>query len=122
MKVLVIDDSTTLRRGLRHALASVGFDVVEASDGLEALELLRGDEVFDLALCDVNMPRLGGLELLDAAQDLERRPPFLMLTTDGQAENVRAARARGAAGWIVKPVDPDHLVKAARHLIRRGAA
>jgi len=117
-RVLVVDDSATVRQQVRAALGGGEFDVVEAIDGSEGAETI--DRLLDLAavICDVNMPRMGGLEMLEA---IKRDPkhtalPIVMLTTEGQHELVQRAKAAGAKGWIVKPFKPDLLLAAIRKL------
>ena len=102
-KILVIDDSETIRQQVRQALASTGYEIVEAVDGLDGLEKLRAQSDLDMALCDVNMPRLNGLEMIAEVQRSGLKIPILMLTTEGQPSLIKRAREAGAKGWIVKP-------------------
>ena len=117
-KVLIVDDSATIRQQVRAALASAGFDVVEASDGTEGAETIN--RLADLAavICDVNMPRMGGLEMLEVVKKDPKHTglPVVMLTTEGQHELIQRAKAAGAKGWIVKPFKPDLLLAAIRKL------
>jgi two-component system chemotaxis response regulator CheY len=103
-KVLVIDDSETVRLQVRRALAASGYQVVEAVDGAEGLETIRRLSDLSLALCDINMPRLGGLEMLEQLHREGSKLPILMLTTEGQPLFINRAKKAGAKGWIVKPV------------------
>jgi two-component system chemotaxis response regulator CheY len=112
-KILVIDDSLMVRRQVGSALTSAGFSIVEACDGAEALDKLAANGDVTLVVCDVNMPRMNGIEFLERApQGL----PVMMLTTEGQPELIHRARALGAKGWILKPFKADILVAAARKL------
>jgi two-component system, chemotaxis family, chemotaxis protein CheY len=117
-KILIIDDSTTVRQQVRAALAGASFEVVEAADGVEGLEAITGRDDLGAVLCDVNMPRMGGLEMLEMLQakgglgDL----PIVMLTTEGQPALVKRAKAAGAKGWLVKPFKPELLVATMRKL------
>jgi len=115
-KVLIVDDSATVRRSVKDALR--GFDVIEAADGREGAEVIEGTEDLALAICDVNMPRMGGLEMLERVHDETVRTglKILMLTTEGQPEVIRQAKALGAKGWVVKPFNPHQLLAAARKL------
>ncbi|HVV85762.1 MAG TPA: response regulator [Kofleriaceae bacterium] len=115
-RVLVVDDSATIRQQVSLALTQAGFEVVEAVDGLDALAKV-GSQIA-MMICDVNMPRLDGLATLE---QLRTDPsvaamPVLMLTTEGQASLVERARRAGAKGWIVKPFKADLLVAAVRRL------
>ena len=116
-KILVIDDSETIRQQVRHALASTGYEIVEAVDGIDGLEKLRAVTDLDLALCDVNMPRMNGLDMIAEVQRTGPKIPILMLTTEGQPSLIRRAREAGARGWIVKPFKPELLVAAVTKLI-----
>jgi two-component system chemotaxis response regulator CheY len=92
---------------LRHA----GYEVVEAVDGEEALEYAR-DNVVDLVLTDVNMPKMDGITLVRELRRLEsyRYVPLLMLTTEAGPEKKMEGRKAGATGWLVKPFNPDKLL------------
>lgn len=117
-KVLVVDDSSTVRQLIRAALVPAGFVVLEATDGVDGTEKVRGDCEIALILCDVNMPRMNGLEMVEAVR---KKPaaasvPIIMLTTEGDPTLVARAKAAGAKGWIVKPFKPELLVAAAKKL------
>lgn len=103
--VLVVDDSSTIRQQVGAALVPAGFGVVEAVDGEDALRKLDSSAGVAMILCDVNMPKMGGLEMLAEVKQRGRyaHVPVLMLTTEGQPELVARARSLGAKGWIVKP-------------------
>ncbi|MBP8302464.1 MAG: response regulator [Planctomycetes bacterium] len=117
-RVLVVDDSQSIRQHVGATLVAAGFEVVEAVDGVDALERLTAGLDVALVLCDVNMPRLNGLELLDKlqAQGLLARVPVVMLTTEGQPTMMQRAKQAGAKGWIVKPFKPPLLVAAVQKL------
>lgn len=118
MIVMVIDDSITVRMQAGRALVDAGYKVVEAVDGLDALEKLGAGEQISLIFCDVNMPGMSGLDFLTA---LARRgtamPPVVMLTTEGHPKQIQQAKASGAKGWMMKPFKPELLIAAARKLI-----
>jgi len=117
-KVLIVDDSATVRQQVRAALAIAEFDVVEASDGTEGAETINRLSDLDAVICDVNMPRMNGLEMLEAVKKDPRNNllPIVMLTTEGQHQLVQRAKAAGAKGWIVKPFKPELLLAAIRKL------
>ena len=112
MRVLVIDDSESMRLLVRQALSDSRYEIIEAQDGVEGLEKLESEVGLNIALCDVNMPRMGGLELAAEAQRRGLKTPIIMLTTEGQASMIQRAREAGAKGWIVKPFKPDLLALA----------
>jgi two-component system chemotaxis response regulator CheY len=116
-KILVIDDSETIRQQVKQALAATGYEIVEAIDGVDGLEKLRERNDLDMALCDVNMPRMNGLDMIAEVQRSGPKIPILMLTTEGQPSLIKRAREAGAKGWIVKPFKPELLVAAVTKLI-----
>ncbi|MBX3155937.1 MAG: response regulator [Deltaproteobacteria bacterium] len=123
-KILVIDDSPTVRQQVSAALAKGGYGIVEAVDGQDALEKLEPG--IALIICDVNMPRLGGIETLEKlrADPQWTAIPVVMLTTEGQPGLIERAKKLGAKGWIVKPFKPDLLASAVNRLTSppKGAA
>ncbi len=113
VKVMVIDDSMVVRRQVAKALEVGGFDVSEAVDGEDAIARLAQGDV-DLIFCDVNMPRMNGLEFLAAFRATAgAQTPVVMLTTEAEPDLVSRARSFGAKGWIIKPFRPELLVAAA---------
>jgi len=115
-KILVIDDSMMVRQQIGRTLTGAGFAVVEATDGADALQKLAAAPETKLIVCDVNMPRMGGIEFLEQANAKGSKVPVVMLTTEGQPELIQRAKALGAKGWIVKPFKPDLLIAAAKKL------
>ena len=111
-KILVVDDSDTVRYQVRQSLGPAGYDVLEAIDGLDGLEKLRGNTDLAAVLCDVNMPRMSGLEMVATAHSEGLGTPIIMLTSEGQPSLIRRAKESGARGWIVKPFKLDLLVAA----------
>jgi two-component system, chemotaxis family, chemotaxis protein CheY len=117
-RVLVVDDSQSIRQHVGATLVAGGFEVVEAVDGVDALEQLTIDLEVALVICDVNMPRLNGLELLEKLQASGKLDRLLvvMLTTEGQPAMMQRAKQAGAKGWIVKPFKPPLLLAAIQKL------
>lgn len=115
LQVLAVDDSRTMRDMIRLALLPAGFTVHTAEDGVDGIDVLDGIKP-DAIITDINMPRMDGFGFIDAVrkQDLHRATPILVLTTEAAPELKQRAREAGATGWIVKPFDPDKLVKALR--------
>ncbi len=111
--ILTVDDSRTMRDMLRIALASAGYEVVQAEDGMHGLEVLSGCKP-DVIVTDINMPRLDGFGFIEGVRRNEkyRAIPILVLTTESDAERKNRARQAGATGWIVKPFDPAKLIDA----------
>jgi two-component system chemotaxis response regulator CheY len=115
--ILVIDDSASLRQVVAIALQGAGYEVLQAGDGLAALALLDGRKI-GMAVCDVNMPRMNGIEFVKAAKALPayRFLPILMLTTESQESKKDEGRAAGAKAWMVKPFSPSSLLNAVSKL------
>lgn len=117
-KVLVVDDSASVRQQVSNALTGAGFDVLEAVDGVDGAEKIEGGNDIAMVICDVNMPRMNGLEMLERVKGGGKNPnlPVVMLTTEGQPQLIQKAKGFGAKGWIVKPFKPDLLVGAVQKL------
>ncbi|WP_421704025.1 response regulator [Aliiroseovarius sp.] len=116
IQVLAVDDSRTMRDMVRLALLGAGIDTEVAEDGVHGLEVLDDMTPPDAIITDINMPRMDGFQFIDAVRtrDEYRGIPILVLTTESAAEMKMRAREAGATGWIVKPFDPEKLVKAVR--------
>jgi len=111
-RVLCVDDSKSMREMVQFTLESGGYQARCAEDGVEALEIAK-NEPFSLVITDVNMPRMDGITLVSELRALEsyRFTPILVLTTDASTEQKQRGKAAGATGWIVKPFDPNQLLK-----------
>jgi len=109
--ILTVDDTASMRQMISFTLNSVGHDVIQASDGKEALTLLQGKKV-DLVIADVNMPNMDGITLVKSLRALAdyKFTPILMLTTESQESKRAQGKVAGATGWIVKPFNPEQLL------------
>jgi two-component system chemotaxis response regulator CheY len=111
MKILIVDDITSMRRIVFDSLSQIGFNnIVEAKDGESALKTLKLNKI-DLVLCDWNMPKMSGLELLKAVRNDEKLKniPFIMITAEGKKENVLDAVKAGVNNYIIKPFNTESL-------------
>lgn len=119
-RILTVDDSVSVRSLVSSALRQAGFDVVEAVDGADALDKVGGG--FDMVITDINMPNIGGIELLGLLRERPdtRFTPVIVLTTESQKNLRDKALAAGASGWIVKPFEPASLVAVVRRFIGRA--
>ncbi|MDJ0661971.1 MAG: hybrid sensor histidine kinase/response regulator [Crocosphaera sp.] len=117
--VLIIDDSVMVREMLSMSFTKAGYDVEQARDGQEAWEKLRGGLSCGLILCDIEMPRMTGLELLSRLQEDKTlsQIPIAMITSRGAQKMQRIAAERGAKGYFVKPYIEEVLLDAAKRLI-----
>jgi two-component system chemotaxis response regulator CheY len=114
-RILTIDDSKTMRDMLMLTLSSSGYDVVQAVDGEDGLDVLKRENV-DVVITDINMPKMDGYGVI---QNLRQDPnydatPILVLTTESDREKKERARELGATGFIVKPFNPTSLVEVIR--------
>jgi two-component system chemotaxis response regulator CheY len=109
--ILAVDDSASMRQMVRFTLESAGFKVVQAADGVEALDFAKANEV-DLVLTDVNMPRMDGITLVRELRALAsyKFTPVLVLTTESGSDTKQRGKQAGATGWIVKPFSPEQLI------------
>jgi two-component system chemotaxis response regulator CheY len=109
--ILAVDDSASMRQMVAFTLKGAGYDVIEAVDGVDALNKARQQSV-NLVITDVNMPNMDGITLIAELRKLPsyKFTPLLMLTTESAPEKKQAGKAAGATGWIVKPFNPDQLL------------
>jgi len=110
-KVLVVDDSAIVRQQVRIVLEQAGFIVTEAVDGQDAVFKVNGNQ-YDGVVCDVNMPRMNGVEFAEKMKADARQLPILMLTSEGAPDLIRRAKAAGVKGWIEKPFRADQVLAA----------
>ena len=112
-QILVVDDSVTMRQMVSFTLTSAGFEVVEAGDGQEAVAKLNGGAKPNLVITDLNMPNMDGLSLIRAVRAMPafKFTPLLMLTTESEESKKKEGQAAGATGWIVKPFNPEQMMK-----------
>ncbi|MBL4584866.1 MAG: response regulator [Pseudomonadales bacterium] len=101
-----------MRQMVSFTLQTAGFEVVEAVDGVDALAKAKDTQV-DVVVSDVNMPNMDGIELIAALRALPQYKftPMLMLTTESGGDKKSEGKAAGATGWIIKPFNPEQLVK-----------
>ena len=109
--ILAVDDSASMRQMVSFTLKGAGYDVIEAVDGVDALNKAKQKSV-NLVITDVNMPNMDGIALIAELRKLPsyKFTPLLMLTTESAPEKKQAGKAAGATGWIVKPFNPEQLV------------
>jgi two-component system chemotaxis response regulator CheY len=110
-RILAVDDSPSMRQMVSATLTSAGYEVEQAEDGVQALQL-AGRQRFDLVITDVNMPNMDGITLV---RELRSKPnykfvPLLILTTEATSERKTQGKSAGATGWLVKPFNPERLL------------
>jgi len=118
-RVLIVDDSPSVRQQVGMALKQGGFEVVDGVDGVDGVEKLRKDSSIGMVICDINMPRLNGLEMVEQVKSDARfaKLPIVMLTSEDNPVLVERAKKAGAKGWIIKPFRADLLVATVRKLM-----
>jgi two-component system nitrogen regulation response regulator NtrX len=113
-KILIIDDEKSIRKTLREILEYEKYQVEEAADGLEGLALIQKDN-FDIVLCDIKMPRMDGIEVLDKIMKLSIDTPVVMISGHGNIETAVEAVKKGAFDFIAKPLDLNRLLVTIRN-------
>ncbi len=116
--ILAVDDSASMRQMVSFTLKGAGYDVVEAADGVQALNIAKTRSV-NLVITDVNMPNMDGITLIKELRTLPnyKFTPLLMLTTESSPEKKQQGKAAGATGWIVKPFNPDQLLSTVKKVL-----
>jgi len=116
-KILVVDDSASIRLVVSIALKGAGYDVIEACDGQDALTKLNGEKI-NLIISDVNMPNMDGIAFLKELKLLPRYKftPVIMLTTEASQAKMAEGRAAGAKAWVIKPFQPPQMLEAVAKL------
>ena len=119
--ILVVDDAQSVRQAVGFTLQEEGYDIVEAEDGVDALNKLDGQHV-DMIVCDVNMPNMDGITFVqkltsDAAYASYKFTPLIMLTTESGEDKKAEGKKAGAKAWLVKPFKHEQLVSAVKKLM-----
>lgn len=109
--ILVVDDTRSMRKMVAAVLAGAGYDVSEAGDGVEALELAQSRR-FDLVVTDHNMPRMDGVTLVKSLRELASYDTvaLIVLSTEVDPALKQKGREAGATGWMAKPFDPQRML------------
>ena len=115
---MIVDDSASMRQMIMFTLTSAGYEVVEASDGMDALKKLN-DRMVHLIIADVNMPNMDGIELIRKIRDLKEYKfiPIIVLTTESQVTLKEEGKSAGATGWIVKPFTQSQLLQVIKRVL-----
>jgi two-component system chemotaxis response regulator CheY len=117
--IFIVDDSPTMTLSVKSSLEMNGFVVQTAADGVQALNKLKTGFKPDLIITDINMPNMGGLELIKNVKALPgyRFVPILTLTTESDSSKRDEGKRLGATGWLVKPVSGADLVKVVKQVV-----
>ena len=114
-RIMIVDDSATVRQVLRITLEDGGYEVTEAVDGQDAFEQLSTSR-FDLVVTDLQMPKMDGLSLIREVRNnsINSLTPIIVLTTESKTEIKEEGKAAGVSGWIVKPFKPEQILNVVR--------
>lgn len=117
-KILVVDDSETLRKVVSIALSGAGYEVIEACDGKDALSKLNGEKI-NLIISDVNMPNMDGITFVKEVKKMAnyKFTPIIMLTTESEESKKQEGKDAGAKAWVVKPFKPEKMLDAVQKLV-----
>lgn len=117
--ILIVDDSRTVRNLVAFIMKKEGFKVTQAEDGLDGLEKLYSSEDVSLIISDINMPRMDGFTFIKNVREQEayRDLPIVILSTEGQEKDIEQGIQLGANLYMVKPAQPDKMVKNVRMLL-----
>ena len=110
-KILIVDDSSTMREMVKLTLEDADYEVFEAEDGVEGIAQVKSQDL-DMIITDLNMPNKDGMTFIREARELEncKFTPIVMLTTESEMSKKEEGREAGANGWIVKPFVPEKLI------------
>jgi two-component system, chemotaxis family, chemotaxis protein CheY len=117
-KLMIVDDSASMRNVVSMTLRGAGYDVIEACDGKDALAKLDGQKL-NLIISDVNMPVMDGLAFIKEVKQIPayKFTPIIMLTTESDQAKRDQARAAGAKAWVIKPFQPQQMLDAVSKLV-----
>lgn len=118
-RILIIDDEKAIRAALKDILTDEGYEVEEARDGEEGLKMLT-DNDYDVVLCDIKMPKMDGMEVLEKAAELSKDAAFIMVSAHGNIETAVEATKKGAFDFIPKPPDLNRLLVSVRNAMDRS--
>jgi two-component system chemotaxis response regulator CheY len=120
-KIMIVDDSSAIRQSLGYVLQNGGYEVLEACDGVDALNKITAEAV-SLVICDVNMPNMDGITFVktlknDAKYAAIKFVPVIMLTTESGEDKKQQGRDAGVKAWMTKPFPPESILEAVKKLI-----
>ncbi len=120
--ILVIDDSPTIRISVEFAIKNLGYEIVQAENGADALEKFTGQsdsgkEIL-LCICDINMPKMDGIEFIKEFRKEDKFTPIVVLTTESEDAKIKEGKEAGASGWIIKPFQPTELIDVVNRFVK----
>ena len=117
-KILIVDDSVSIRKSVSFVLSNEGFEVIEAEDGIDGLKKAEENQC-SLVITDINMPNMDGIQLIQELRKTEgyKFTAIIALTTENQESKMQEGKSAGATGWIVKPFSADKLLAVVKKII-----
>jgi DNA-binding NtrC family response regulator len=122
-RVLIVDDEADVRRTIRHILARVGYDVLDAEDGAQAIDLVRSGSPsgsVDVIICDLVMPKVNGMETIAFFRDQIPDVPVIVLTGYPKLDNAIELFQQGVIDYLVKPIVPERILESVEKAVNRG--
>ncbi|HDP80843.1 MAG TPA: response regulator [Spirochaetes bacterium] len=120
--ILIIDDSPTIRTSVEYTLKKLGYPIIQAENGSDALkkfnDLKAASGDLALCICDINMPVMDGLTFIKEFRKTDKFTPVLVLTTESEDDKIKAGKEAGASGWIIKPFQPTELLAIVEKFLR----
>ena len=116
-QILIVDDSAAIRQSMRYVMEGAGYEVIEASNGREALAVIKPQT--RLVISDINMPEMNGIDLVKSLRSgtSHKTIPIIILTTESQDEMKQKGKEAGATAWMVKPFPPEQLIAVIKRCI-----
>ncbi len=121
-QIVIIDDSPTVRASVEFAIKGLGFPIMHAENGSDALQKIKtlkdkGDDTA-LLVCDINMPVMDGITFINEFRKGDKFTPIIVLTTESEEDKIKQGKEAGASGWIVKPFQPTDLVNVVQRFLK----
>ena len=122
-KILIVDDSSTLRASVEFTLTDNGHEVLQAGDGQEGLSLLHGfegkEQEIGMIITDINMPNMDGISMIKEIKKTSFKfTPILVMTTEAEESKKTEGKEAGASGWLIKPFKPEQLMGVVSRFIK----
>ncbi|MBP8988267.1 MAG: response regulator [Spirochaetes bacterium] len=120
--IIIIDDSPTIRTSVEFTLKDIGFGLMHAENGIDALNKIqqlsaKGDEVA-MCIVDINMPQMDGISFIKKFRENDKFAPIIVLTTEAEEEKIQEGKKAGASGWMIKPFKAEQLQSVVHKFLR----
>lgn len=120
--IVIIDDSPTIRTSVEYTLKDLGYGMVHAENGLDALNKIKdlSDKGEEIAMCivDINMPQMDGITFIKKFRENDKFTPVIVLTTEAEEEKIQEGKKSGASGWMIKPFKAEQLQSVVHKFLR----